>query len=73
MAFLESSKRLSDALNSLELVRAVHHERIEGANMSEVSKASARGVVERSHEYTARLCPRIAAMFGNRNTGAARH
>ena len=66
-------ERLSDVLNSLETLRAANHAQIQAAPTSEATKASARGTVERSHEYAARLCPQIAAMFDTSNTSEARH
>jgi hypothetical protein len=68
-----SSEQLSEALASLEALRAVNHDQIKAASMSEASKANARGVVERSYEHVARLCPQIVAMFDTTNTSEARH
>ncbi len=72
MTFLDSftskmlptpSERLVDALVRLEALRATSHGRIDTASVSEATKANARGVVERSYEHVARLCPQIFAMF----------
>jgi hypothetical protein len=63
----------SAALADLEALRAVNHEQIEAAPMSEASKANARGVVERSYHHVARICPQIVAMFDTSNTSEARH
>ncbi len=68
-----AAERLADVLARLAAERAANHTRISGAPVSEATRSNLHGVVERSYQYSARLCPQIFAAFGNSGNSEARH